>query len=167
MGRLYIAEKPSAAKALAEQLGNPRRADGYYECDKGIVSYCIGHLLENASPDEYTSPDAPTTGKGTKIWRTEDLPIIPTKWILHPKKETKKQLDILGAAYGTDHAIIKRVRAAILGQRLDALRLSADSRALCEDLAAVVESFNGKDSIEDLMRARIDVYFESGNICAR
>lgn len=96
MGRLYIAEKPSVAKALAEQLGKPRRGDGYYECEKGIVSYCIGHLLENATPDEYTSPDAPTTGKGHKIWRTEDLPIIPLKWIFHPKKETRKQLDILG-----------------------------------------------------------------------
>ncbi|MGJ8530129.1 DNA topoisomerase 3 [Maritalea sp.] len=96
MCRLYIAEKPSVAKALAEQLGNPRRADGYFDCDDGIVSYCIGHLLENASPDEYTSPEAPKTSKGNKIWRTEDLPIIPSEWIYHPKKETKKQLNVLG-----------------------------------------------------------------------
>ena len=97
MGRLYIAEKPSVARALASQLGHPRRGDGYFDCDDGLVTFCIGHLLENASPDEYTSSDVPKTGKGHKIWRTEDLPIIPVKWILHPKKETKKQLVIIGS----------------------------------------------------------------------
>lgn len=96
MGRLYIAEKPSVAKAIASQLGNARRVDGFYVCDEDMVSYCIGHLLENADPDEYTSPDVPRTGKGKKVWRTEDLPIIPRQWVLHPKKETKKQLEVLG-----------------------------------------------------------------------
>jgi len=94
--RLFIAEKPSVAKALADELGGPQRNDGYIVCDNATVTWCIGHLLENAEPDEYLSDDIPVTGKGTKVWRAQDLPIIPSEWILKPKKETKKQLNAIG-----------------------------------------------------------------------
>jgi DNA topoisomerase-3 len=53
-------------------------------------------MLEQAEPDEYTPEDVPTNSNGKKIWRIEDLPIIPEKWILKPKDDAKKQLTVIG-----------------------------------------------------------------------
>lgn len=48
---------------------------------------CVGHLLEQATPEVYDPK--------FKNWRLEHLPIIPQKWQLIPRKEVKKQLDIV------------------------------------------------------------------------
>ena len=50
--RLFIAEKPSLARAIAEVLPQPRvRRDGYFECGSSdIVTWCAGHILELAAP---------------------------------------------------------------------------------------------------------------------
>ena len=96
MGRLFIAEKPSVAKALAAELGRASRSDGYLSCGNDIITWCFGHMLELALPDEYTTDDAPRTAAGKKRWRVEDLPIIPVKWKSHPKPDARKQLKIIG-----------------------------------------------------------------------
>ena len=48
--RLFIAEKPSLARAIADVLPKPhRKGDGFIECGNGqVVTWCIGHLLEQA-----------------------------------------------------------------------------------------------------------------------
>lgn len=94
--RLFIAEKPSVAKAIAESLGVTGRGDGYIECGSSTITWCFGHMLELADPDVYTADDAPRNNAGNKIWRTEDLPIIPEEWILNPKEDAKKQLQAIG-----------------------------------------------------------------------
>lgn len=94
--RLFIAEKPSVAKALAAALGSTGKGDGFIECGQDIVTWCFGHMLEQAEPDEYTADDAPRNGSGRKVWRVEDLPIIPSQWILRPKDDAKKQLAVIG-----------------------------------------------------------------------
>ncbi|VTO22380.1 DNA topoisomerase III [Klebsiella variicola] len=55
--RLFIAEKPSLGRAIADVLPKPhRKGDGYIECGNGqVVTWCIGHLLEQAQPDVYDS----------------------------------------------------------------------------------------------------------------
>ncbi|OOR98852.1 DNA topoisomerase III [Canicola haemoglobinophilus] len=85
--RLFIAEKPSLARAIADVLPKPhQRGQGFIKCgDKDYVTWCVGHLLEQAEPDAYNS--------AFKQWRLEHLPIIPQKWQLLPKKEVKSQLD--------------------------------------------------------------------------
>lgn len=95
--RLFIAEKPSVAKAIAAELGVKSKGEGFLECSDGsTVTWCFGHMLEQAEPDEYTSADVPVNRTGKKIWRVEDLPIIPETWVLHPKTEAKKQLATIG-----------------------------------------------------------------------
>lgn len=94
--RLFIAEKPSVAKAIATELGITGKGDGYIECGSNFVTWCFGHMLEQAEPDEYTADDIPRTKSGKKRWRVEDLPIIPTTWILKPKDNARKQLGIIG-----------------------------------------------------------------------
>jgi DNA topoisomerase-3 len=75
MARLYIAEKPSLARAIADVLPAPRRREGYFETGPGdLVAWCAGHILELAAPDAY-DPEY-------KQWRIEHLPISPRAWKL-------------------------------------------------------------------------------------
>ncbi|MCS5931679.1 toprim domain-containing protein [Klebsiella pneumoniae subsp. pneumoniae] len=85
--RLFIAEKPSLGRAIADVLPKPhRKGDGYIECGNGqVVTWCIGHLLEQAQPDIYDSRYA--------RWNLNDLPIVPEKWQLQPKPSVTKQLE--------------------------------------------------------------------------
>ena len=45
MSKLIIAEKPSVAKSIASALGASSRADGFYEGNGLLVSWCVGHLV--------------------------------------------------------------------------------------------------------------------------
>lgn len=87
--KLYIAEKPSLARAIAAVLPKPQQnQDGYIQLANGdCISWCIGHLLENAEPQDYQPQ--------FKQWRASDLPIVPESWQLKAKTKTKKQLGIL------------------------------------------------------------------------
>lgn len=87
--RLYIAEKPSLAKAIAEVLPGPqKKEEGCIRVGNGdCVSWCIGHLLEQADPEHYDA--------AYKKWALETLPIVPNQWALKPKGQTRKQLTVL------------------------------------------------------------------------
>lgn len=87
--RLFIAEKPSLGRAIADVLPKPLlKKDGFIVASNGdTVSWCIGHLLEQVEPEVY-NPDY-------KKWSHEHLPIIPEKWQLTAKKKTSKQLRVL------------------------------------------------------------------------
>jgi len=76
--RLFIAEKPSLARAIADALPGPqtKRRD-FIECGgEDVVAWCAGHILELVEPEHY-APEL-------KAWRLADLPIIPTEWRLAP-----------------------------------------------------------------------------------
>ena len=86
--KLWIAEKPSVAKAICSELGIIKKGTGFTVCTgDNTVTWCFGHLLGQAEPDAYTSEDIPLTKKGKKIWRIEDLPIFPTQWKLLVKND--------------------------------------------------------------------------------
>ncbi len=76
--RLFIAEKPSLGRAIAQALTGPQsRAEGCIRCGEGdVVAWCVGHVLELAPLEAY-SP-------AYKKWSVEDLPIVPEKWKLTP-----------------------------------------------------------------------------------
>ena len=95
--KLYIAEKPSVAKAIIAELGIKEHKKTYVITKSGdLVSWCFGHLMELADPDVYTSDDVPKTKDGKKIWRVEDLPIMPNKWQNVVKSDCKAQFKVLG-----------------------------------------------------------------------
>ena len=87
--RLFIAEKPSLGRAIAEVLPKPhKKGDGYIIAANGdTVSWCIGHLLEQLQPEAYDP--------AFKKWSHAHLPIIPARWQLGVKKQTAKQLGVL------------------------------------------------------------------------
>ena len=97
--RLFIAEKPSVAKAIASELGQTGKGDGWIQCGSDKITWCFGHMLELAEPDEYTPDDVPRNDKGKKIWRVEELPIVPSEWILQPKDDAKAQLNTIGRVH--------------------------------------------------------------------
>ena len=54
--RLFIAEKPSLAKAIFEGLGgnpNTEKKNGYFEHGSDVVTWCYGHMLELYDPEDY------------------------------------------------------------------------------------------------------------------
>ena len=77
--KLVICEKPSVAKAVASTLGVTSRADGCFEGNGLIVSWCVGHLV---------SPmDAAGYDPGYKKWKYDDLPILPEPFRYVPAKD--------------------------------------------------------------------------------
>ena len=90
--RLIIAEKPSVAQAVAGVLGGAKKADGYIDCPslKTRVTWCFGHLLEQAKPEDYV---------GGRV-DSKHLPVIPDRWQLQPRdggagKQVKVIRDLL------------------------------------------------------------------------
>ena len=93
--KLIIAEKPSLGRTIADALGHGRKGNGCIHGDSWIITWAFGHMYEQAMPDSYLPDNVPTTKKGTKIWRLEDIPIIPKRWILNPRSDAKQQLNII------------------------------------------------------------------------
>jgi DNA topoisomerase-3 len=98
MTTVIIAEKPSMARAIREGLGAQARQ---YE-----ITNAVGHLLEQAEPDWYLPDDIPKTAKGKKVWRMEDLPILPGTWKMVPLPKTRDQLQKIGALLKTADTVI-------------------------------------------------------------
>ena len=85
--RLYIAEKPSMAREIAACLKNPRQGKGYIETDEGVVTWLYGHILKQVEPEGYDAK--------YKIWRFEDLPIVPEVWKLEVDPKAAEQFNIV------------------------------------------------------------------------
>ena len=85
--KLIIAEKPSVAKSIASALGVSSRADGFYEGNGLIVSWCLGHLVAPMDAGQYDDR--------FKKWRFDDLPILPDPFrheVLPSKKDAFENL---------------------------------------------------------------------------
>jgi len=93
--KLIIAEKPSLGRTIADALGGGRKGNGCIHGDSWTITWAFGHMYEQAMPDSYLAENIPTTQKGTKVWRLEDLPVIPKQWILNPRDDAKQQLNII------------------------------------------------------------------------
>jgi DNA topoisomerase III len=86
--RLIIAEKPSLARAIADALpGSPRQQEGALTVGDTTVTWCLGHLLEQAPPDAYDP--------ALKQWRLDALPILPERWKLTPRPRARGQLTVI------------------------------------------------------------------------
>lgn len=83
--KLIVTEKPSVAKDIAKVLKVNKSRDGYMENNEYIITWCVGHLIQLAYPEEY---DAKFKG-----WNINDLPIFPRqfKYMINPS--TAKQYE--------------------------------------------------------------------------
>ncbi|MGF1901534.1 DNA topoisomerase III [Aliivibrio sifiae] len=128
MSRLFIAEKPSLGRAIAAGLSKPQKnQQGYIECGNGdIVTWCIGHLLEQVEPDAYDDK--------YKSWRMEHLPIVPEKWQLRPRKSSSKQLTVIRKLLKNASQVVHagdpdREGQLLVDEVLDYLKLSKIKKA--------------------------------------
>ena len=96
--RLFIAEKPNLGKAIANGLGNGHKDNGYIRCGNDVVTWCFGHMLEPAYPQDYKPEYAQ--------WRREHLPIIPTSWKYTIKRSTAAQLKLIGKLLGEAASVV-------------------------------------------------------------
>ena len=105
--RLIVAEKPSVAKAIAEELGVASRGNGFFVCKDGsTVTSCFGHMHEQLGPDEYTADDIPRATNGRKVWRPQDLPIIPKVWKTAAKEEAKERLQVIADLFKKASSVV-------------------------------------------------------------
>ena len=73
-----------SAKCLTGPIA---RRDGYLETKDGIVTWGFGHILRQAEPNEYD--------ERYRMWRAEDLPIVPQQWKLLVDRDCAKQFNIV------------------------------------------------------------------------
>ena len=85
--KLIIAEKPSVALAIAKALNIKGSRDGYIENGEYIISWCVGHLVAAAFPEEYDA-------KYSK-WNYADLPIIPDNFKYKIYGDKQKQFKVV------------------------------------------------------------------------
>ena len=85
--KLIIAEKPSVALAIAKVLNIKGSRDGYIENGEYIISWCVGHLVAAAFPEEYDA-------KYSK-WNYADLPIIPDNFKYKIYGDKQKQFKVV------------------------------------------------------------------------
>ena len=85
---LYITEKPSVAGQFSNALKeNMRKGDGFYEGDKSIITWCVGHLVSMSYPDSYDP--------ALKLWRYDTIPFIPDVYKYQVIDNVKKQFGIV------------------------------------------------------------------------
>lgn len=84
---LVIAEKPSVARDIAAALGGFEDHDGYFENDRFVVSFAVGHLFELLEPDEVDPK--------YKRWLLDDLPILPDAFRYKPKSGQAERIRTL------------------------------------------------------------------------
>jgi len=87
MKSLVLAEKPSVGRDIARVLNCQKKGNGFFEGDRYIVTWALGHLVTLAEPENY--------GEQYQSWRIEDLPIIPSPLKLIVIKQTSKQFSVV------------------------------------------------------------------------
>lgn len=89
MKQLIIAEKPSVAKDLSRVLKATKKTKNYYEGDKVIVAWALGHLLTLKMPEDLN--------KEWQQWQLETLPMLPKQIGIKPLPKTGHQLKAIAA----------------------------------------------------------------------
>lgn len=81
--RVYLCEKPSQAADIARHVGARQRANGFTQGNGVTVTWCVGHLLEQAQPEHYCPEIA--------SWDSSRLPVLPAQWAMKVKPKVKDQ----------------------------------------------------------------------------
>ena len=89
---VVLAEKPSVGRDIAKVLNCGKKGNGFFEGDRYIVTWALGHLVTHADPEAYDEK--------YKSWRLEDLPMLPSSLKLVVIKQTGKQFQIVKTQLG-------------------------------------------------------------------
>jgi DNA topoisomerase III len=83
---LIITEKPSVAGDIARALGGFKKGKDYYENEKYLISWAVGHLFELAVPASMKEQDK---------WDMKKLPIMPAEFELAPAEKMGSRVNVL------------------------------------------------------------------------
>ncbi len=83
---LIITEKPSVASDIAKAVGGFKKGKDYYENEKYVISWAVGHLFELAVPASMKDQDK---------WDMKKLPIMPAEFALEPAEKMTGRANVL------------------------------------------------------------------------
>jgi DNA topoisomerase-3 len=83
---LIITEKPSVSGDIAKALGGFKKGKDYYENEKYLISWAVGHLFELAVPASMKEQDK---------WDMKKLPIMPPEFELEPAEKMSGRVSVL------------------------------------------------------------------------
>ncbi|HYY34875.1 MAG TPA: DNA topoisomerase, partial [Candidatus Binatia bacterium] len=83
---LIITEKPSVAGDIAKALGGFKKGKDYFENEKYLISWAVGHLFELAVPASMKAQDK---------WDMKKLPIMPAEFELAPAEKMGGRVNVL------------------------------------------------------------------------
>src|SRR6516164_1558849 len=83
---LIITEKPSVAGDIAKALGGFKKGKDYFENDRYLISWAVGHLFELAVPASMKEQDK---------WDMKKLPIMPPEFELQPADKMGSRVSTL------------------------------------------------------------------------
>lgn len=119
--KVYVAEKPSVGKAIAERLAQRSRVTnktrGSIEGANWAVCWLSGHVFEMAEPDHYIGlqfPEARKNDKGKYPWSFDTLPILPAsgQWKIRPVASKRDLID-------TVRELVKRATVVVNAGDID------------------------------------------------
>ena len=83
---LIITEKPSVASDIAKAVGGFKKGKDYYENEKYVISWAVGHLFALAVPASMKDQDK---------WDMKKLPIMPAEFALEPAEKMTGRANVL------------------------------------------------------------------------
>jgi DNA topoisomerase III len=83
---LIITEKPSVASDISKALGGFKKDKDYYESERYLISWAVGHLFELAVPASMKEQDK---------WDMKKLPIMPVEFGLEPAEKMSSRVSVL------------------------------------------------------------------------
>src|SRR5437764_1702200 len=83
---IIITEKPSVASDIASALGGFKKGKDYFDNERYVISWAVGHLLELA---------VPATLKEQDKWDMTKLPIMSLEFELEPADKMRGRVNVL------------------------------------------------------------------------
>lgn len=130
---VWICEKASQARDIARVLGGRGGSDGSIETPRGVVTWAVGHLLEQVGPEGYDP--------ALKQWSFGTLPIVPATWKLEAVSNRASQLRTIGG-------LLKRAKRVILATDAD-----REGETIGREL---LEHFGFKGAVQRLWLSALD-----------
>lgn len=133
---LYITEKVSVAEAFAKALNVPTtgKANGYFEGNGHLISWCRGHLVTMSYPDKYD--------ESLKSWSLDTIPFIPKSYKYEIIADVAKQF--------------KTLQTLLNRSDVDTIMWSGDSAREGEYIARLVRQMAGHNPKAEEKRVWID-----------
>jgi DNA topoisomerase-3 len=127
--KLVLAEKPSVARDISRVLNCNKKGNGFFEGDKYIVTWALGHLVTLADPEDYN--------ERYKTWRLEDLPMVPKEFKTTVIKQSSRQFSA--------------VREQLLRKDIDEIIIATDAGREGELVARwIIDKVHNKKPIKRL-----------------